>query len=131
MTIDKTTPTAPDYAGALKNMPDGSDINDLPDWAFAYKQAIRQALALAADPWNTNMDDAPRDGTEIGIGVFLDWSQASKEPDEPRVGNGFYDCGAYWYEQGTDVWRNRLGKFISATSVFSWRHLPAAPAERG
>lgn len=77
--------------------------------------------------WNTDIDSAPRDGTEILIATELKWDMNNKyiHQQDSRIGNGFYISNS-WYVEGR--WQNRADQFISKPTA--WMNLPTAPKEK-
>ncbi len=71
---------------------------------------------------------APKDGTELQLYVAVAWPRVNIDEDEPRIGNGLYSCGAFWWDAGTQAWRSRLGKWLKEPT--HWTHLPV-PARKG
>lgn len=83
------------------------------------------ADALEAHEWRTDMENAPRDGTEICLGVVLDWHNDAKDGRDPRVGNGFYVLGGYWFDEDAKRWRNRIGMHVETPDA--WKPLYTPP----
>lgn len=69
------------------------------------------------------IDTAPKDGSEVCLGVFLSWGEQSKERDNPLIGNGFYHTGAWFWKNG--VWRNRLAQYLHKPT--HWMPMPEPP----
>lgn len=76
--------------------------------------------------WKT-IESAPKDGTEILLGVNLKWNKISLDKKEPRIGSGFFCAGAYWFDAKSNVWRNRIANFVTAPKA--WMPIPAEPKE--
>lgn len=72
---------------------------------------------------------APKDGTEIQLATMLKWTKLSLDKNEPRIGTGFYNAGAFWWDESSYVWRNRLGQFIVTPT--HWMPLPEPPTTQG
>lgn len=70
------------------------------------------------------IESAPKD-REIRLGIYLNWDKEALDDEEPRIGNGFYDCGGYWYEKYTKVWRNRLAQFLRNPT--HWQEMDEPP----
>lgn len=71
------------------------------------------------------IETAPKDGTEIILGIPLKWGKMSLDKKDDRVGTGFYNAGAYWYDKKHFVWRNRVANIT--TSPTHWQPLPPPP----
>ena len=69
------------------------------------------------------IETAPRDGTEILLKVPLLW-----EEPQGRIGSGDY-VSAYWYDESSEYWRDRLGQWVLLDRPTHWLPLPKPPAE--
>ncbi len=68
------------------------------------------------------IETAPIDGTEILLKIPLQW-----EEPQGRIGSGDY-VSAYWYDESSDFWMNRLGNCISLYRPTHWMPLPKPPS---
>lgn len=87
---------------------------------------VAEYEAAKGDGWRP-IESAPKDSTEVRVGLFLNWGSESRSDDEKRVGCGFYDAGAYWYDNTTKVWRNRIAQFLKEPT--HWKPLDNPPSE--
>lgn len=71
------------------------------------------------------IETAPKDGTEIILGIKLRWNKRSLDKHECRIGTGFYCAGAYWYKNDAKIWRNRVGQHT--LNPTHWMPLPDFP----
>lgn len=69
---------------------------------------------------------APKDGTEILLLIPLNWCVESKEPKEPRIGNGNYIKSGWWCVK-TQTWEDRLA--FGTRSATHWMPLPQSPQQ--
>ena len=70
-----------------------------------------------------SIETAPRDGTEILLKIPLQW-----EEPQGRIGSGDY-VSAYWYDESSEFWVNRLDNWISLYRPTHWMPLPKPPDE--
>jgi len=73
------------------------------------------------------IETAPKDGTEIILGIKLRWNKLSLDKHECRIGTGFYCAGAYWYKNDAKIWRNRVGQ--NTLNPTHWMPLPQKPKD--
>lgn len=71
------------------------------------------------------IETAPKDGTEIILGVKLRWNKLALDTLESRIGTGFYCAGAFWYLPEKSIWRNRIGQHTLQPT--HWMPLPKQP----
>lgn len=73
-----------------------------------------------------SIESAPKDGTEVVLGIPLKWGKASLDKKDDRVGTGFYNAGAYWWDSKHYVWRNRIANIT--TQPTHWMPCPELPS---